>query len=80
MIEFSLRLKELLNEKNLTIYGAAQLIGAETDEPIKTVHQRLSRWVNATPQTWREIQIALAVLGYQIEINKVDKNWPSQEK
>lgn len=70
MQNFSSRLKEVLKAENLTAYGASFVIGAETDEPIKTINQRLDRWLKRTPKTWKEIESTLSYLGYEIVIQK----------
>jgi hypothetical protein len=51
------------------------VIGAETDEPTKTIHARLMRWLRKTPKTLREVEIALNSLGYEI---KIEKSKPSE--
>jgi hypothetical protein len=63
-------LQSILDDQNLTIYGASQIIGAETDEPIKTIHRRLSEWLRKTPLSWSAIEVALNALGYEIVIVK----------
>lgn len=63
-------IKQILDRENLTIYGASQIVGAETDEPLKTVHQRISRWIRENPRQWQELEIFLSTLGYTIEIKK----------
>lgn len=69
-MSFSDRLQQILNECNLTIYGASQIIGADTDEPLKTIHERLSKWLRKTPKTIADLEIALNALGYEIEIKR----------
>lgn len=64
------RLRVILNDLNLTIYGAAQIIGSETDEPIKTIHCRLTRYLDRPPESWHLIERDLAALGYKITIQK----------
>jgi hypothetical protein len=46
-------LKQILTDRNLTIYGASQIIGAETDEKLTAIHMRLSRWIGGSPPTSR---------------------------
>ncbi len=40
-MRISVQLQQAVKRRGLTLYGLAQLIGAETDEPLKTIHQRL---------------------------------------
>jgi hypothetical protein len=70
MQSFSSKLKQILKTENLTPYGASLIIGAETDEPIKTIDQRLNRWLIRTPKTWKDIESSLSYLGYEIVIQK----------
>lgn len=60
--------QEILSRENLTMYGAAQVIGAETDESIKTIHARWTRWKLKDPLA--VIRRDLEILGYQIEITR----------
>lgn len=65
---YGAQLQQRLDYLNLTIYGAAQIIGAETDEPIKTIHQRITRYLEADPESlikWSEV---IEALGGEIEI------------
>ena len=77
MQDFPSRLQAILDAENLTVYGACMVIGAETDEPTKTIHARLKRWLRKTPKTLREVEIALNSLGYEI---KIEKSKPSPRK
>jgi len=70
MTDLSTRLQQILDDRNLTIYGASQIIGAETDEEIKTIHQRLTRYLRQPPESWSVIEMTLAALGYKITIEK----------
>jgi hypothetical protein len=63
-------IQEILNAENLTIYGASQIIAAETDEPLKTIHRRLTCWIKANPRQWRDLEMFLNTMGYQIKIFK----------
>jgi hypothetical protein len=65
-----INIKEILNNEHLTIYGASQIIAAETDEELKTVHRRLTCWVAREPRQWRDLETFLDVMGYQVEIFK----------
>ena len=69
-LDLSQILKDILNdpEVNLTPYGAACLVGAETDENLKTIQDRIYRYLNETPKTWRTIIWLLDALGYEVQI------------
>lgn len=73
MKDFSSRIQQVLDAENLTAYGASMIIGAETDEPIKTINQRINRWLKRTPKTWKEIESSLGYLGYEIIIRRRQK-------
>jgi len=72
MTDLSEALQSILDEQNLTIYGASQIIGAETDEPLKTIHERLSQWLKRPPKSWQSIEIVLNALGYKITIEPMN--------
>lgn len=58
-----------LDALNLTLYGASQIVGAETDEELKTVHVRLTRLTSDTPpKSIAQLEQALDALGLQITI------------
>jgi hypothetical protein len=63
-------IQQILNAENLTIYGASQLIAAETDEELKTIHRRITCWAKNEPRQFKDLEILLDVLGYQIKIFK----------
>jgi hypothetical protein len=65
-----LDIQEILNAENLTIYGASQIIAAETDEELKTIHRRLTCWIKGEPRQWKDLETFLDAMGYQIEIFK----------
>ena len=69
-MELSHELRQILNEQNLKIYGAAQIVAAETDEPLKTVHDRISRFLKKEPKTWSDLRVLLNALGYEVQIVK----------
>lgn len=71
--DFSVRLQQILQAENLTSYGAAQIIGAETDESLETIQQRWARWQKQTPKTMQAIEQDLAILGYRIKIEKIGR-------
>jgi hypothetical protein len=63
-------IQQILDAKNLTIYGASQLIAAETDEELKTIHRRITCWIRKEPRQLTDLKTFLDVMGYQIEIFK----------
>jgi hypothetical protein len=62
--------QKILDELGMTAYGASQLIGSETDEPIKTIHVRLQRWLNGHPPKVDIFFRDLGILGYEFEIRR----------
>lgn len=70
----AMNLRKVLDELNLTPYGVAQIIGAETDESIITIQMRWSRWLKKTPGSIATLERDLAALGYRIEIKKKGQN------
>lgn len=69
------QLKALLKSHDLTLYKASQIVGADTDEPLPTIHKRLSRFVGDNPQKalW-QLERDCAVLGYEIKIVDAQTN------
>jgi hypothetical protein len=67
----NLDLAAIAKDSALTIYGISQIVGAETDEPLKTIHKRWTQWVNDEPKTLALIKQDLAALGYEIKVFKV---------
>jgi hypothetical protein len=65
-----INIQEVLDAENLTIYGASQILAAETDEELKTIHRRLICWIKAEPRQWTDLEEFLNAMGYQIEIFK----------
>jgi hypothetical protein len=63
-------LQTILRDPELTLYGLALVIGAETDESIKTIHYRLTRYCQDLPVSIRNLDRDLEALGYQIKIEK----------
>ncbi len=63
--------QQLLDEQNLTVYGLSQLIAAETDEPIKTIHERVSNMLKRSPKTWVQTEQMFKAFGYKITIKKI---------
>ncbi|HEY9657615.1 MAG TPA: hypothetical protein V6C65_04060 [Allocoleopsis sp.] len=70
MTNLSDRLQQILDAEGLRPYGAAQIIGAETDEPIKTLHARISSYLKKEPETWVILREMLDALGYEVQIIK----------
>lgn len=71
----SKEIRAILDDRNLTLYGASQIIGAETDEELKTIFARLTRWGDRDPKWWTDLTATLGALGYRIQIVKnTDKN------
>lgn len=69
-MNLSKRLQDILDAENLTIYGASQIVEAETAEPLKTIHQRLARYLKSPPGSYLAIEKTLAALGYEVRIEK----------
>ncbi len=67
-MQLNVLIKTLLEEQGLTAYGAAQLLGAETDENVKMLHEWLRRLLRRSPQFWSRLTSLLRVLGYEIRI------------
>jgi hypothetical protein len=65
------RLQQVLDAENLTVYGAAHIVAAETDEPWKTVHERISNHLKRPPKSWVAIEQTLNALGYEIRIDRI---------
>lgn len=61
-------LKQALAERGLSLYGASQIIGTETDEALKAIHHRLSRWLAGKPPRWAIAERDLSYLGYKLTI------------
>lgn len=68
-----MNLQKVLNDLNLTPYGASQVIGAKTDEPLTTIQMRWSRWLKRMPESIVALERDLNALGYTIEIKKRDR-------
>lgn len=66
----SSRLQEILEEQNLTVYKAAQIVAVETGEELKTIHQRITRYLERPPKSLAEIEQIFDSLGYKITIEK----------
>ena len=62
------RIKERLDHLNLTIYGASQMLAAETDEPLKTVHERIRRYLKNDPESLTKWIEVVELLGGKVTI------------
>lgn len=66
--------QRILDEQGITPYGAARIVGAETDENLSTVEDRIYRLLkNEPPKTWNDILWLLHALGYEVEIKAINK-------
>jgi hypothetical protein len=64
------QLRAALDGKALTIYGAAQIVGAETDEALKAVHGRITAYTSdSPPKTIRQLEEVCKALGLTITID-----------
>jgi plasmid maintenance system antidote protein VapI len=61
-------LREILETEGLTVYQAAKLISEASNEPLKTVHSRLTRWLTQSPELWLNVVQTLQTLGYSLRI------------
>lgn len=69
MPSLSQQLKDIIASQRLTLYGAAQLVGAEWDDntPIKTIHQRLRRLTSdRPPESIEQLEAIAHALGYEL--------------
>lgn len=64
--------QRVLDESNLTRYGAAQIIGAETDKEIKAIHRRISRRLDSPSIQIQSLDEDAAALGYEWKLVKKD--------
>ena len=66
------QLEAAIVAKGLTLYGAAKLIGAKSDLPLKTVYRRLVDMTAGTPPLSQQIlQETCAALGLTITIKVI---------
>ena len=64
-------LKEAIARDGLTIYRAAQIVCAETEEPLATVHRRISCYVAPEPpKTIQQFEKVCRELGYELTLTK----------
>lgn len=63
-------LQEFFRQSEFTLYGMAQVIGAETDEPLKTIHYRLTRYKQNLAESILNLDKDLTALGYTLKIEK----------
>ena len=65
------QLRAALTAKGLTLYGAAQFIGAKSDLPLKTVYRRLADMTSDNPpKTLQILQKTCDALGLTITIER----------
>jgi hypothetical protein len=64
-------LNDVLNAENLTVYGAAQLIAAETDEKLDALEKQINRHLYDTPFIDSNLEHLLLSLGYAVEIARM---------
>ena len=66
------QLKAAIVAKGLTLYGAAQFIGAKSDLPLKTVYRRLADMTSDNPpKTLQILQKTCEALGLTITIKAI---------
>jgi hypothetical protein len=65
---YGAQLQERLNQQNLTIYGASQIVAAETDEVRETVEQRIRRYLKSDPDSLRLYAEIVEALGGKLKI------------
>ena len=66
------QLKAAIVAKGLTLYGAAQFIGAKSDLPLKTVYRRLADMTaDNPPKTLQILQKTCEALGLTITIKAI---------
>ena len=66
------QLKAAIVAKGLTLYGAAQFIGAKSDLPLKTVYRRLADMTaDNPPKTLQILQKTCEALGLTITIKVI---------
>lgn len=70
---FSNGFLEVLNACGLTVYGAAQVIGAETDEPLQVIEARLKSYLGegrgiTLDRALNQLIVDLDALGYELHL------------
>ena len=75
MTTIAQQLRAALTAKGLTLYGAAKLIGAESDLPLKTVYRRLADMTaDNPPKTLQILEETINALGLTITITIEEEN------
>ena len=70
-ISIAQQLEAAIVAKDLTLYGAAKLIGAKSDLPLKTVYRRLADMTSDNPpKTLQILQKTCDALGLTITIER----------
>jgi hypothetical protein len=64
-------LNDVLNAENLTVYGACQIIAAETDEKLGVLEKQINRHLYDAPFIDSNLENLLLSLGYAVEIVKM---------
>lgn len=65
----SAQLRAALAAQNLTLYGASQIVGAKTDEDLKTIHRRLTAYTGENPpKSIAQLEQLCSALGLAITI------------
>lgn len=72
MTNFSQLISDRINHLNLTIYGAAQLLAAETEEEIKTCHDRISGLIKGRNIAPKKLEEIIQVLGGHLTVTWKD--------
>jgi hypothetical protein len=72
-MKISTILKEILSSDYINIYDAAQTISSQTGETVKSIHNRLSKWIAKEPESWVLVNRTLNQLGYKLELKKMSK-------
>ena len=71
-MKISDQLQAAIVAKGLTLYGAAQFIGAKSDLPLKTVYRRLADMTaDNPPKTLQILQKTCEALGLTITIKAI---------
>jgi hypothetical protein len=68
MLNLPTQISQAIAARCLTLYGASQIVGAETDEELKTVHRRLTAYTTKPPRALWQLEEALEALGYRLKI------------
>jgi hypothetical protein len=64
-------LQEVLNAENLTVYGASQIVAAETDENLEILQKQITHHLHDTPWIDSDLEHVLLMLDYEVTISKI---------